>query len=166
MSGSLKSEGEMCSQAKEELKPESAGEGDYSVTEECAPHSPELWRSLRQKGSVGERVVRRDRNRRAIWRDRDREDPFLIGTTRPSPQGHRDSLDLMSQVSLPAPVLSPGCRDGEEGSMGQTELKGVVVRKQRDSGSCSFCKREKPLLVLFLIHGVNLSLFHSSAFGS
>lgn len=40
--------------------------------------SPEPWRSLRQKGSVGEHIARRDQTLKAIWRAGDMEDPFLI----------------------------------------------------------------------------------------
>lgn len=47
-------------------------------TEECAHSSPELQRSLRQKGSVGELMARMGRNLKAIWRDEDREDSFLV----------------------------------------------------------------------------------------
>lgn len=72
------------SEAREGLKPESGKKGEFAGTEECAHSSPELWRSLRQKGSVGsgggegEHMARNVRSLKAIWRDGDREDGFLV----------------------------------------------------------------------------------------
>lgn len=70
----------MFSEAREGLKPESGKKGEFAGTEECAHSSPELRRSLRQKGSVGrgEHMARNVRSLKAIWRDGDREDGFLV----------------------------------------------------------------------------------------
>ena len=70
-------------------------------------------------------------NLRAIWRDGDREDPFLVRTTQTNPQGCRDPLALMSQFSLPA--TESRNRGGKRGKYGADRAEGDGCEKARET---------------------------------
>lgn len=105
----------VCSQAKEGLKPESAREGEHSATEDCAHRQPRALEQPWAEGQCGGAHGKEGPESNAIWRGRDKGGPLpsLNHLTKPS-EAQRPCA-LMSQVSLPATVLSSASREEEEG---------------------------------------------------